>query len=147
MNKQDKYRQNQIKKGCCPHCGKPCTPYYECEERRTCKNFGHNLSHMVKIGLILRSGKLYKVNPDESTFPKRAMGYRTKEEDRRRWPRLGKKYFKDEDITNMMVEVLKIEQPLSQEEITNRVFQKITKFKTGQLPIQSNLEPSWAIGR
>ena len=36
----DKYqrrRQKLAAEGCCPHCGKPCAPFVECEERRAYK--------------------------------------------------------------------------------------------------------------
>lgn len=35
--KQERYRQRLIAEGRCPHCGKPCTPFAECEERRAYK--------------------------------------------------------------------------------------------------------------
>lgn len=37
MNKQKTYRQKRISEGKCPHCGKSCAPFYECEERREYK--------------------------------------------------------------------------------------------------------------
>lgn len=35
--KQVKWQQQRIREGRCPHCGQPCAPYYECEERRAAK--------------------------------------------------------------------------------------------------------------
>ncbi len=37
MNKHKRYRQKCIRDGRCPHCGKSCAPFYECEERRKYK--------------------------------------------------------------------------------------------------------------
>lgn len=36
-NKHQRYRRRCIEQGKCPHCGKPCAPYGECEERRRYK--------------------------------------------------------------------------------------------------------------
>lgn len=36
-DKQKRYRQKCISEGRCPHCGKPCAPYYECDTRRLYK--------------------------------------------------------------------------------------------------------------
>jgi hypothetical protein len=35
--KQKHYRERTRNAGHCPHCGRPCAPYYECEERRAYK--------------------------------------------------------------------------------------------------------------
>lgn len=37
QDKHKRYRQKCISEDRCPHCGKPCAPYYECEERRKYK--------------------------------------------------------------------------------------------------------------
>lgn len=34
FTKQARYRQRLIESGRCPHCGRPCQPYYECEDMR-----------------------------------------------------------------------------------------------------------------
>ncbi len=36
------YRERSRVKGRCPHCGKFCAPYYECEERREKKRVARN---------------------------------------------------------------------------------------------------------
>ena len=37
MNKYEKYRRSCVQRGLCPHCGKPCAPFFECAERRAYK--------------------------------------------------------------------------------------------------------------
>jgi len=34
LTKLARYYLRRVSEGCCPHCGKPCAPYYQCEERR-----------------------------------------------------------------------------------------------------------------
>lgn len=36
-DKYDRYRVRNIRSGRCPHCGRPCRPYYECAARRRYK--------------------------------------------------------------------------------------------------------------
>lgn len=36
-DKYKRYKQKLVSEGRCPHCGKPCAPYVECEERRAYK--------------------------------------------------------------------------------------------------------------
>ncbi len=38
--KHSRYRQKCKEEGRCPHCGKPCAPYHECEERHKAKTEG-----------------------------------------------------------------------------------------------------------
>lgn len=35
----DAYKRRLVEQGKCTHCGKPCAPYRECQERREYKNF------------------------------------------------------------------------------------------------------------
>lgn len=44
MDKNQRYRARQKEQGKCPHCGKPCAPYAECEERREAKAYARLLS-------------------------------------------------------------------------------------------------------
>ena len=37
-NKQKRYKEKLISEGRCPHCGVPCAPFVECEERRAYKS-------------------------------------------------------------------------------------------------------------
>lgn len=48
MNKHQRYRQKCISEGRCPHCGKPCAPYYTCEERRNYKKKKASKNHYKK---------------------------------------------------------------------------------------------------
>lgn len=48
FNKYQRYRQKCISEGRCPHCGKPCAPYYECEERREYKRNKTASTHYKK---------------------------------------------------------------------------------------------------
>jgi hypothetical protein len=41
--KYTRYKQRMVADGRCPHCGRPCLPYYECAERRSKKNRARSL--------------------------------------------------------------------------------------------------------
>ena len=50
MDKHQRYRKKMKKLVLCPHCGKPCEPFFECAERRENKR-------------KQRTKNKYKVNP------------------------------------------------------------------------------------
>lgn len=55
---KDKYARHRIKclmEGRCPHCGKPCAPYSECQERRAKKRLFGYLAKGIKNGDIIRT--------------------------------------------------------------------------------------------
>jgi len=52
QTKQQKYRQKLIAQGLCPHCGKPCSPYYECKKRRWEHGINRALRELIKDGLV-----------------------------------------------------------------------------------------------
>lgn len=54
MNKYSRYRRKCVQEGRCPHCGKPCAPYYECDDRRAQKRILYVLHRLRKAGLISR---------------------------------------------------------------------------------------------
>lgn len=54
MDKHKKYRLHNVAKGKCPHCGKPCAPFYECETRRFAKRLSHALRWLEKAGIVRR---------------------------------------------------------------------------------------------
>lgn len=51
-DKYARYRVKQQEVGRCPHCGKPCAPYYECNDRRFYKRVMSALRKMVRLGII-----------------------------------------------------------------------------------------------
>jgi hypothetical protein len=65
-DKYSNYRKRMVSEGRCPHCGKPCAPFYECAERRGKKQFARVLRELIKEGTVRIVGKqgrqtLYKV--------------------------------------------------------------------------------------
>ncbi len=103
MNKYQRYRQKCISEGRCPHCGKPCAPYFECAERREYKRFNYYLGRMVRAGLLSqtkrKTGNLYKMR-DSSV----EIVFYDRHTDKRNLPRIGKKYL---DIENMILQIFK----------------------------------------
>ena len=54
MDKYTKYRLRNVTAGKCPHCGKPCAPFYECETRRFAKRLSHALRRLEKAEIVRR---------------------------------------------------------------------------------------------
>ena len=52
-DKYSRHRQKCMSENHCPHCGKVCTPFYECSDRRASKTLNYILRKMVKAGEIL----------------------------------------------------------------------------------------------
>jgi hypothetical protein len=50
MNKYQRRAASLVARGRCPHCGKPCAPYYECGERRLYKKINYHLRRGVQFG-------------------------------------------------------------------------------------------------
>lgn len=48
-NKWIRYRKRLRAKQCCPHCGKPCAPYFECEVRREYRRLKYREKVLKKI--------------------------------------------------------------------------------------------------
>ena len=74
-DKHSRYRQKMISEGRCPHCGKLCLPFYECQERRVGKTIRRYLKEAVGKGEIKVSyspGKqnIYQKYPKQSTSTK-----------------------------------------------------------------------------
>lgn len=67
-NKYSRYRQKCISEGGCPHCGKPCAPFFECAERRAFKLMGLYLRKLIKDGEITVVGEV--VNGKRITYQK-----------------------------------------------------------------------------
>ncbi len=55
-DKQARYGLSNRLAGRCPHCGKPCSPYGECEQRRVLKRVSAMLHKMARLGLIAKIG-------------------------------------------------------------------------------------------
>jgi len=54
INKYQRYMQKCVREGRCPHCGKPCAPYYECDTRRGIKRVTYYLKKLEKAGVVER---------------------------------------------------------------------------------------------
>jgi len=55
-DKHGRYRRKCLLNRRCPHCGKPCAPYSECEERRAYKRTRNEIKIWVKIGALSKLG-------------------------------------------------------------------------------------------
>jgi hypothetical protein len=53
-DKYGRYRARMRSSGRCPHCGKPCAPFYECETRRFYKRMLSHLNKAARIGILLK---------------------------------------------------------------------------------------------
>jgi hypothetical protein len=53
-DKYGAYRARRRASGCCPHCGQPCAPYYECEARRFYKRLLYHLTKAARLGILLK---------------------------------------------------------------------------------------------
>lgn len=130
MTKHERYRRKQVEAHRCPHCGKPCTPFYECEERRRKKRFGRELNRMVKAG-ILTSIR----TPGKQTLYSAVSGAETsgllcrevKDGDRRLFPRVGKKYVSIEDIAYAIL--TREGKPIHVKELQKRIYSVIEQMK------------------
>jgi hypothetical protein len=82
MNKSQRYRARMKKEGRCPHCGKPCAPFFECEERRAYKN-AQRRARLKGLGPILfKEGQWVAASSNEAITP-----YTSSARDARRLPR------------------------------------------------------------
>lgn len=98
MDKHQRYRRKCMAEGRCPHCGKPCAPYAECEERRTYKRISVALRRMHSVGLVKRVKRgVYKGTPKEqfAVFVTKVSG---RKGDRRFLPKLGAKPTNPEEL-------------------------------------------------
>jgi hypothetical protein len=82
VHKNKRYREAQKAKGCCPHCGKPCAPYYECEERRAYK-MAHRRARRLALGPIVSASGQWIAAHSNKVVP----SYTAKPDDVRRQPR------------------------------------------------------------
>lgn len=126
--KNRRYRQKQISEGKCPHCGKPCAPYYECDKRRQYKKMLYSLNRLVIAGHIEQIGGKYRALDNSIPLKKmRVLEYNTKPDDKRIWPRIGRKYINIIEIVTAILE--DAGQPLREQEIYDRLMNKITDMK------------------
>ncbi len=52
--KQARYRRKMRLIGCCPHCGKSCAPYSECQTRRDDRQIHRAMKILCDEGIIER---------------------------------------------------------------------------------------------
>jgi len=128
MDKYQKYRKKMVGAGRCPHCGKTCAPYYECEDRRAYKKSNIALQNMVKVGMLF-----CKKQPDGTNLYKlknsdiRIVSHKTSDNDRRNLPRLGKKYI---NAKKMILDIFKENnRALHVDEVSDILMQKICDLK------------------
>lgn len=93
MTKQKSYRQRCAAEGRCPHCGKPCAPYRECQQRRDYKRIQRVLRRGVQFGMFEKTERGYKLLDGSKSIPSKRSGA---EGDRRIWPKIGDKPFDPE---------------------------------------------------
>ncbi len=126
--KGKRWRQKQIKAGRCPHCGKPCAPFYECDERRNYEKSKKLLNRMVDTGFLKKRREgvfnLYSVDNPNAEMP---VTRECRDDDMRYMPRIGKQYINWDEL---FVRVLKEEnKPMSEKDILEKSFEIITRFK------------------
>lgn len=125
MNKWQRHRLKCQKEGRCPHCGKPCLPYSECEDRRHIRKVRYTLNRLILSGLAIKNKRGYTAINGIPLQKIRCLSYNTNNGDSRLFPRIGKQYF---NLKDMLVECLKYK-PLTEEEIEICIFQKISDIK------------------
>jgi hypothetical protein len=124
--KQSRYRQKNVSQGKCPHCGKPCLPYYECEYRRSMKKMQRILRRMAGMGMIGTKNMRGKPTTYRVLdLTKSIVEYQTKDGDSRRFPRIGKQYI---DIGELAIQCLN-GKALDEDVLTNVIIQQITEIK------------------
>lgn len=131
MDKYQRYKQKCVSEGRCPHCGKPCAPYYECDERRAYKKSDRALQSLVNLGIVTKTRQSNGQNTYRGVAspPKligRQRGYVIKSIDCRHLPRIRKKYF---NVKNLIMDELG-QSALTEKEIVKLVWDKITTIKT-----------------
>lgn len=82
VNKSQRYRAKRKAEGRCPHCGEPCAPYYECEERRAYKN-ARGRARRLGIGPIVSAAGQWIATNSNQLVP----AYTSNADDARRLPR------------------------------------------------------------
>lgn len=137
MDKHKRYRLKCISEGLCPHCGKPCAPYYECDDRRFYRKSNRTLNDLVKLGFLEKTNKngrnFFKRSNKSIKIEGRSKGYYTKPDDIRHLPRVGKKYI---DIERLITEVCKESgKPMGENDIVDNVWEKIKEIKLGSQSI------------
>ena len=118
------WKARQVAMGRCPHCGKPCAPYRECERRRFTRRFYRSARILEKLGLIIveringraaiykSTGKVGKVREYNSG----------REGDRRLLPRIGKK-----PIDNIEEIILRIAEEHLEPFTTSQIVKEVGK--------------------
>ena len=126
ISKQIRYRQKNIAQGKCPHCGKPCSPFYECEDRRNIKKLQGMLRRMAKSGIIEMKSLQGKPTIYKSLdLTKSITEYKTNDGDSRKFPRVGKQYI---DISELAIQCLSGKK-LDENELIKAIMEKITEIK------------------
>lgn len=132
MDKHTRYRNKNVAEGRCPHCGKSCAPYYECEDRRFYKRSYRILQELVKKGILKRrisatNTVWYKGSNKSIKLEGRAKGYFISLDDRRYLPRIGKKYI---DMKAIIEDTIKNQKGVfTEDEIHEQVLLQIKKLK------------------
>ena len=125
-NKHKNYIKKCVSEGRCPHCGRFCAPFYECDERRTNRRLVYKLNRMTKAGFLEKSkgkdGKSYYSLKDNS---KKITFYKEGDGDKRRFPRLGKTYI---DLMEICKDILKAS-PINERKLLDNAMTVIWNIK------------------
>ncbi len=54
-DRHSRYRVKCQETGKCPHCGKSCAPFYECEQRRFYKRLSYAMKKGVRLGMFYQT--------------------------------------------------------------------------------------------
>lgn len=137
MDKNKRWQQKQVESGRCPHCGKPCAPFYECWERRESKKLNRLLKRWVACGFLgkRKDGHWSIYWVIDQSKSEDIVTYKKSEDDCRDLPRIGKQYF---DFDEIFVTVLEKEgRPMTEKEILDQSLKVMTAIKKSRRePVQ-----------
>lgn len=116
MDKHQRYRLKCRSEGRCPHCGKPCAPFAECDDRRAWKGVHRVLSRGVKDGIFKKTAGGYQLKDATIKVVTKVSG---RKGDRRFLPKFAYMPTDPEEA----VEWALFEGPLTEEQIIKKIGQ------------------------
>jgi hypothetical protein len=106
-NKNRRYRAKCVAEGRCPHCGKPCAPFYECSERRFNQKVRRALRGLEAAGAVRIERTAGKANLIFGTgMANTVVSYNIKPSDRRYLPRIAMRPVDEDQMGEVLTEIL-----------------------------------------
>lgn len=133
-DKCSRWRRRMAEQGRCPHCGKPCAPYYECHNRRFSKRINRVLLILEDCGALRREWKgrghsvLWLSAGKDSGYVGKVSG---RSGDKRLLPKIRDKPQTDEDLESIFIAILRdAGKPMTEQEIsTEFAKQRLSKSR------------------